>query len=151
MTPLEFIRAWHSAARLAVPRIVPDGWQRQAVLLIERGITSADLELVAKWMRTQEMRSNLGERGAVGYNAASFAWRKMFGDYGGEAEGNEFARFAELLAFAEAARRPPARAVQGPCAAAERPARDDAEAARISAAGSAAMAETLRKLGGPQS
>lgn len=104
MTPREFILHWHREARLAAPRLIPNGWERQAMLLMERGITGDDLTLVAKWMLTQLARSQVGERNSVAFNAASFRWGKMFGEYGSEEAGNEFARFAELLSAAEAAR-----------------------------------------------
>lgn len=104
MTPREFILHWHREARLAAPRLIPNGWERQALLLMERGITGEDLTLVAKWMLTQLARSQVGERNSVAFNAASFRWGKMFGEYGSEEAGNEFARFAELLSAAEAAR-----------------------------------------------
>jgi hypothetical protein len=104
MTPREFILHWHRVAKLAAPRLIPNGWECQAMLLMERGITGEDLTLVAKWMLTQLARSQGGERNSVAFNAASFRWGKMFGEYGSEEPGNEFARFAELLSAAEAAR-----------------------------------------------
>lgn len=104
-TPREFILHWHREARLAPPRLVPNGWERTAMVLMEQGITTEDLSLVAGWMLTQLSRSQGGERNSVAFNARSFAWGKMFGEYGGFESGNEFGRFAEMLTLAEAAKK----------------------------------------------
>lgn len=101
MNPADFVKHWHREARVAPPRFVPDSWLRQAATLMEKGITAEDLTLVAKWMLLQLARSQSGERNSVAFNAASFAWRKMFGEYGAS---DQHERFLELLAVAEAAR-----------------------------------------------
>jgi len=103
MTPKDFVLHWHREARIAPPRFVPDGWLRQADVLIEKGITLEDLTLVAKWMLTQLSRSQQGERNSVAFNAASFGWVKMFGEYGAS---NQHENFVARLALAEATRRP---------------------------------------------
>lgn len=129
MTPREFILHWHREARLAPPRLVPDSWERQALMLLGRGITAEDLTLVAKWMLTQLARSQGGERNSVAFNAASFAWPKMFGRIGDVPGGDEFSRFAALLASAEASKPKRAQAVQPPRSA-PAAATDDAAAKR---------------------
>lgn len=129
MTPREFVLHWHREAMLAAPRFVPDSWERVADGLMRKGVTADDLTLVARWMRTQLGRSQNGERNSVSFNASSFRWTLMMGEWGAS---NEGVRFAELLSLAEAARKPAARAVQKPCAPTARMATDEerAEGAR---------------------
>ena len=113
MTPREFILHWHKAARIAQPRFLPPMWERHADELMGKGITAEDLTLVAKWMLTQLARSQQGERNSVAFNAASFGWVKMFGEWGAS---NQDANFLGKLTLAEAARKPSAPVIQKPCA-----------------------------------
>ena len=114
-----FVEHWHVAAKLAVPRMVPEPWLRQAMAMTEGRppwnmvVTKDDFTLVANWMRSQQRRANDREQGAVAFNANSFRWSLMFGEYGAS---NEGVRFAELLTLAEAARKPSVALVQKPCA-----------------------------------
>lgn len=109
MTPREFILHWHREARMAPPRFLPPMWERHADELIGKGITAEDLTLVAKWMLTQLARSQQGERNAVAFNAASFGWVKIFGEWGAS---NQDANFLGKLTLAEAARKPVGKPVQ---------------------------------------
>lgn len=125
VTPQEFVEHWHSVARIARPRFFPDGWLRQAGLLITNGVTLDDLTLVAGWMRLQIQRSQNNERNAVPFNAASFGWVKMFGEFGAS---NQHENFLARLTLAEAQKKPcsvSARAVQPKSAGAGREATDE--------------------------
>lgn len=109
MTPEQFIAAWHRHAGIVQPRYHPRGWLETADDLIGKGITEADLERVAKWMRREQRRAQNGERGSTHYHDASFAWRKIFGERGASDEGE---RFCELLTLATPVEKPaPARNV----------------------------------------
>jgi hypothetical protein len=125
-TPSEFVLHWHAVARIAPPRFIPESWLRQADVLIGKGITLGDLTLVGKWMLTQLARSQAGERNSVAFNAASFGWVKMFGEFGAS---NQHENFLGRLTLAEAARRPAERPVQPACIAGAAP--DEAEQERI--------------------
>ncbi len=150
MTPREFILHWHREARLAAPRLamIPNSWERQAVLLMERGITAEDLSLVARWMLTQLARSQGGERNSVAFNAASFQWPKMFGRMGETERGDDFELIAAMLASAEAGKRPSATGIKGAFTVPAKPvneAQDQAirDSARLKAA------EFRKQFGGP--
>jgi hypothetical protein len=121
MTPQAFVLHWHAVARIAPPRFVPDSWLRQADVLIGKGINLEDLTLVAKWMLAELGRSQDGRRNAVAFNAASFGWVKMFGEFGAS---NQHENFIGRLALAEAARKP-VRAPVKPCAPPARAATDE--------------------------
>ena len=109
MTPADFVKHWHAEARMTPPRYFPDAWLRQADAMMAKGITAGNLTLVAKWMLTQLARSQQGERNAVAFNAASFGWVKIFGEWGAS---NQDANFLGKLTLAEAARKPVGKPVQ---------------------------------------
>jgi len=111
MTPEQFVRHWHAVAKIGAPRFFPDGWLRQADVLMSKGITAEDLTVVANWMRSQMARSQNREQNSVAFNAASFGWVKMFGEFGAS---NQHETFIARLTLAEAARKPAARAVHEP-------------------------------------
>ena len=143
MTPLEFVRTWHEAAKLACPRFFPDGWLRQAAALMEKGITVEDLRLVADWMLRQQRRAMEREPGAVPFNAGSFAWRKMFGEFGAS---DQHEVFLERLAAAEAACGKPAGKPVGNASA--RPVQTAGNEDEIRAQARAAAAKLRAQLGG---
>ena len=146
MTPEDFVRHWHAVAKIAPPRFFPDGWLRQADVLMRKGITAEDLSVVAGWMRSQMARSQNREQNSVAFNAASFGWVKMFGEFGAS---NQHETFIARLTLAEAARKP-AGAAGGAQKAEAAPVRpvDAVEEERIKRANAAAFAEFQKRMQG---
>ena len=141
MNPEQFVSYWHACAGLDRPRFIPDTWQRTAAWLMEKGFTAEDLRTVASHMQTQQRRAMDREPGAVGYNAASYGWRKMFGDFGASDQGE---RFVEILAAAQKAAKPSRKAHSQPVQA---PRVSDAER-EAAAARVRAMREQFGETGG---
>ena len=146
MTPQQFIQHWHAVAKISPPRFFPDGWLRQAAVLMEKGISAEDLTLVAGWMRTQMLRSQNGERNSVAFNAASFGWVKMFGEFGAS---NQHENFLGRLTLAEATRPRAAAPVQAArkAAAPAVQAADEASRERMAAEAKRHQEELFAKLG----
>jgi len=146
MTPEQFVRHWHAVAKIGAPRFFPDGWLRQADVLMSKGITAEDLTVVANWMRSQMARSQNREQNSVAFNAASFGWVKMFGEFGAS---NQHETLLVRLTLAEAARKPAARAVHEPRTAAAHPVNEE-DLAKMRAANAAALeAFEMTMRGGP--
>lgn len=146
MTPEQFVRHWHAVAKIGAPRFFPDGWLRQADVLMSKGITAEDLAVVAQWMRSQMARSQNREQNSVAFNAASFGWVKMFGEFGAS---NQHETLIARLTLAEAARKPAARAVHEPRTVAAHPVNEE-DLEKMRATNAAALEEFEMKMrGGP--